>query len=251
MGLQTLIDVPGHPFGEWNFRLFDVPVRVTIWFWIIILIIGGEQGPGPMFTWLSVCFVSILVHELGHVIAFRLFRERAEIVLYGWGGMAVPNRGLVATLPRFVVALAGPIAGFCVAALTIFAAAQTGADIHAGFRGFIPSVLIVPRASSFALTSVLWNDLIWVNLYWGLLNLLPVFPLDGGHAARAVFEQVDPRDGRRKSLIFSALVAGGMVLYAVLHQGYYLAIMFAVLAMTSLQLMDMGGQARVYRSPRR
>ncbi len=249
--MTTLIDCPNTRIGEFRFRLFDVPVRVTIWFWIIILIIGGEQGPGPMAIWLSVCFVSILLHELGHVCAFRFFGERAEIVLYGWGGMAVPARGLRGTLPRFLVALAGPFAGFCVAAATLLVARQMGAVIHIGFRGFLPQVAAFPTSPDYSLLYVLWNALIWVNFYWGLLNLLPVYPLDGGHAARAVFEQVDPRDGWRKSLIFSAVVAGAVVLYAVLQHGYYLAIMFAVLCMTSLQLTDMGGQARVYRSPRR
>lgn len=249
--MNTLIDYPNNRIGEWRFQLFGVPVRVTIWFWIVILIIGGEQGPGPMVTWLAVCFVSIMLHEFGHVAAFRLFRMPSEVILYGWGGMALPQQALIGTLPRFLVALAGPCAGFCLAAVAVMAANSTGAVVQAGLRGLIPVVLVVPRSGNYSLLYVLWNDLLAVNFYWGLLNLLPVFPLDGGHATRAVFEQVDPRDGRRKSLFFSAMVAGAMVLYGVLHHGYYLAIMFAILAMTSLQLVDMGGQTNVYRSPRR
>ncbi len=80
--------------GEWRFRIFDTSVRVKIWFWIVILLIGGEQKPGPLAIWFAVCFGSILLHEFGHVLAFRLFRERAEVVLYGWGGMAIPRRGV-------------------------------------------------------------------------------------------------------------------------------------------------------------
>ena len=40
------------------------------------------------------------------------------------------------------------------------------------------------------------NDVMWVNLGWGVLNLLPILPLDGGHIASSVAELVAGRKGR-------------------------------------------------------
>jgi Zn-dependent protease len=45
---------------------------------------------------------------------------------------------------------------------------------------------VVPAHAAFSNWYVLLNDLLFVNFDWGLVNLLPVYPLDGGHAARAV-----------------------------------------------------------------
>jgi stage IV sporulation protein FB len=250
--VTTLVDSPDRWFGEWHFRIFDVPVRVTLWFWLIILIIGGEQGPGPMAAWISTCFVSILLHELGHVCAFRLFRERAEVVLYLWGGLTIPTHRLYSTLPRFVVALAGPFTGFCVAGATLLAARWSGALVQIGFHLFLPVLRVLPRTQAYSLWFVLLNDLLWVNFYWGLINLLPVHPLDGGHAARAIFEQADPANGTRKALILSAIVSGAIAFFAVLAHSLYITLMFTILAVSSLQLFDGGGdRARAYRSPRR
>ncbi|MDR3703088.1 MAG: site-2 protease family protein [Candidatus Sulfopaludibacter sp.] len=250
--MTTLVDSPDSWFGEWHFRIFGIPVRVTLWFWLVILLIGGEQGPGPMAAWITVCFVSILLHELGHVCAFRLFRERAEVVLYGWGGLTIPQRALYGTLPRFVVALAGPFTGFLVAGATLLAANWSGASVQIGFHLFLPVLRVLPRTPAYSLWYVLINDLLWVNVYWGLINLLPVHPLDGGHAARAVFEQADPANGPRKALILSAIVSGGVAFFAVLEHSLYLTLMFTILAVSSLQLLDSGGaRTQAYRSPRR
>jgi len=85
---------------------------------------------------------------------------------------------------------------------------------------------------------VLLNDLLFVNLYWGLVNLLPVYPLDGGQASRALFEQFDPARGRRNSLALSAAVAVAFALMGVLRQSAYIVVLFAILAASSLQALE-------------
>jgi stage IV sporulation protein FB len=216
-----------------------------------MLLIGGEREPGAMAIWVAVCFVSILLHEFGHVCAFRVFRERAEVVLYGWGGLAIPRCGVSGSFPRLVVALAGPFAGFCLTGLTLLAARYSGAFIHLGFHMFLPVLAVLPGGgAAYSHWYILLNDLLWVNFYWGLINLLPVYPLDGGQAALAIFEQVDPRAGRRKSLILSAALAGAVAIFGALEQSSFLALMFAILAVSSLQLLD-GLRGRVRSQPYR
>jgi membrane-associated protease RseP (regulator of RpoE activity) len=243
--MPTLTDCPQSHAGEWTFRLFGVPVRVKFWFWAACLLTGANRDEtSAILIWVAVCFASILLHEMGHVGAFRLFGTEAEVVLYGWGGLAIPRRGVRGTLPRLTVSLAGPVAGFCAAGAAVAAACCAGVRIHLGWYLFLPWLAALPPAAGAApgTSSYLWhmllNDLLFVNVYWGLVNLLPVYPLDGGQASRALFEQSDASGGRRKSLILSAALALAIALAGVLQRSAYLVVMFAVLAVSSLQALE-------------
>jgi Zn-dependent protease len=242
--MPTLTDCPQSNAGEWAFRLFGVPVRVKFWFWAACLLTGANRDEtSAILIWVAVCFGSILLHEMGHVVAFRLFGTPAEVVLYGWGGLAIPRRGVQGALARLAVALAGPVAGFCAAAAVVGAAWYAGAHIQLSWYLCLPWLRAVPAAETIPGTSpylwyVLLNDLLFVNLYWGLVNLLPVYPLDGGQASRALFEQADQPGGRRKSLLLSVAVAVAMALAGALQKSGYVVVMFAVLAVSSLQALE-------------
>ena len=47
-------------------------------------------------------------------------------------------------------------------------------------------------------------------MIWGLLNLLPMYPLDGGQIAQQIFVLANPQDAIRQSLILSVIVGGMM-----------------------------------------
>jgi Zn-dependent protease len=71
-----------------------------------------------------------------------------------------------------------------------------------------------------------------------MVNLLPVWPLDGGHISRALLKQWDPDDGVRKSLILSAVIAAIVGIAALGDQNTWVAIMFGIFAVSSLQSME-------------
>lgn len=254
--MATLVDCPQSNFGEWDFYLFGVPVRVKFWFWVACLVTCyGRETTSEILIWITVCFVSILLHEMGHVAAFRRFTIESDVVLYGWGGLTIPERNIRGTVPRLVVSLAGPAAGFCLAGLTLGVAMYSGAHILFLWRSLVPTLFAVPpegivvaETSTFLWYSLL-NTLLHVNFYWGLVNLLPIYPLDGGQVARALFEQRDPNDGRRKSLMLSVAVAVAIALVGVLEGNGGLLILFAVLALAGLQAYD-AERHKPYRSPR-
>src|SRR4051812_37327197 len=57
---------------EWDLRwmMFGIPVRVHPFFWLVCLLMGQsalELGVLYLLAWIGCVFVSILVHELGHV----------------------------------------------------------------------------------------------------------------------------------------------------------------------------------------
>ena len=80
-----------------RFSLFGIPVRVTLMFWLGSVMFGWsamEQGPPFLLMWVLVCFVSILVHEMGHALVARwLGCQVVEAALYLMGGVAVIFRG--------------------------------------------------------------------------------------------------------------------------------------------------------------
>jgi membrane-associated protease RseP (regulator of RpoE activity) len=255
--MTTLVDCPQSNWGQWNFRLFGVPVHVKIWFWLSMLMLSGGADDASVLIWVAVFFVSILLHEFGHVAAQSLFGERSEVVLYTWGGLAFGDGRARTPFSQFVISLAGPFFGFGLAGLTILVAVKSGAAVHFGFHMFLPTLSAWPKSMvGYTMSQYRWltvlNDLLWVNFYWGLVNLLPVYPLDGGQAARAIFEQRDYFHGLRRSLIFSAIVAGGVALFALANRSIYLVIMFGVLAVYSLQSIETARprMSGTYRSSR-
>lgn len=245
----SILDVPYSSRGEWRFRLLGTTVRVLPWFWLSVLLFSGGGDLGAVMIWVAVCFVSILVHEMGHVLAFRLYGTRSEAVLYAWGGLAIPDSDLPrGTTADLLIALAGPCAGFCFAAVVIALAAMAGAHFQASLRLFVlPSlnaIIYPPNADDlthmqgyFYLNHLL-NTLLHLNIYWGLVNLLPVYPLDGGRAARAILEKSDPIYGKRRSLRLSALAGVAIAILGLLEHNLYLVFLFGIFAAGSAQLME-------------
>ncbi len=78
-----------------------------------------------------------------------------------------------------------------------------------------------------------------MNIFWGFINLLPVFPLDGGNVTRNVLLQVDPVDGVRKSLWVSVIAGALIALVAFFFlRSLYMAVLFGFLAFQSYQSLQ-------------
>ena len=242
--MTSVIDCPQDERGTWRFRLLGVPVRVLPWFWLTTLFTGASQDTTLVLIWVAVVFVSILLHELGHVLAYRAFGMEGEILLYNWGGLAIPTSGKVRNaFQQVVISAAGPLAGFCLAAVALPLTIILGGHVSLTFHTLvIPSLTAYVPGASVDWNSYYWsvvlNDLLWVNLSWGMVNLLPVLPLDGGHISEALFERREGYSGKRKALMLSAVVAGALTALGLLTHSLYLAMMFGVLAIGSLQKLE-------------
>src|SRR5262245_40258098 len=105
-----------------NFRFFGIPVRVTPWFWLVLAVLGAAFGglgllaAGPALAFLLFTlaillgFLSIFIHELGHVLMGACYGARGEIVLTAVGGLAGGCSDVHLRAHRIMVCLAGPIA---------------------------------------------------------------------------------------------------------------------------------------------
>ena len=95
---------------------------------------------------------------------------------------------------------------------------------------------------------MIYYNMIWINLLWGLVNLLPIYPLDGGQATQVVLSQVDRRHGVRRAHIVSLVTAGVLAVLAASasRHDYFLVIFFGVLAVLNYQVLQSLHQAKAF-----
>ena len=236
-----------------RFTLAGFPVRVHPLFWLITLLLGSSGDLLLIPIWIAVIFVSILVHELGHAVAFRRSGLSSEIVLHGAGGLTIPQStpwggrwANVALGPNqnIFISLAGPGAGFLFAALIIVVVLLVGGAVNTTWLlGFIPLPLTAFVPFGGRVVNLIVTLLLWVNVFWGLINLMPVYPLDGGNVTRNLLIQADPIDGVRKSLWVSVIAGALVALVGLLvFRNLFMALLFGLLAFQSYQSL----QSRFY-----
>src|SRR5688500_11126949 len=74
-----------------RFSIAWIPFSILPLFWLIALLLGSTGDILLVPIWFLVIFVSILVHELGHALAFRRYGQRSQIVLHFAGGLTIPE----------------------------------------------------------------------------------------------------------------------------------------------------------------
>ena len=232
-----------------QFSVIGIPVRVHPLFWVIALLLGSSGGIVQMLIWVLAVFVSILIHELGHALAMRFYGQLSYIVLHFSGGLTVPESiswggrsANVAFSPNqhILISLAGPFAGFLLAGLVTAGVLFSGGSIVTGYLlGVIPLPVMAVLPIGGSILQSLVMALLWINIFWGVINLMPVYPLDGGQVARYLLLENDPSDGVRKSLWLS-VIAGGLVALAgfIFLRSVYMAILFGFLAFQSYQSLQ-------------
>jgi stage IV sporulation protein FB len=224
-----------------NFHLGDIPVRIHPSFWLFSAFLGWPYqqrfGFEYLLLWIACMFGSILVHELGHVAAGRFFGRPSHIILFAFGGLAVGDYQLRRRWQRVVIFLAGPLAGLALYGLLWLVARYGLAQIDPATLEDLPAVV---RGLQM---------LLWMNLVWNVLNLIPVWPLDGGQISREAFSWLVPGRGIWLSLGISFLFSGSAAVYSILAYNnrelpyptidpIFAAIFFGLLALQSFQLLQ-------------
>jgi stage IV sporulation protein FB len=185
-----------------HFRILGVPVRVEPFFLIVAVALGFRIEPvWVVFAWVVIVFASVLVHELGHAFVFRVFGQRSAIVLHGFGGFTVPTGGgrRVMTKPRSIaVSVAGSLAQILLLGIPARMAWRSDWGAEQYFEWIIGGV----GDWEFSWFPILYY-LSLVSLWWGVINLLPIRPLDGGHVAE---ELVGFETACKLSIAFAAIV---------------------------------------------
>ena len=240
--------------ADLHFTVRGIPVRVSAWFWVAAALLGwsvcqsmaqGDQREllRYLLVWVGVVFVSLLVHEMGHALAYAAFGQSARVVLYHFGGLAIPDYRRASTLrrpiERLIVSAAGPLSQLILAAAIVVILKTSGyqvpfpidaVDEWLGLHAGRP----LPSPLSFALV---WFVL-QVNIFWPLLNLAPVPPLDGGQIVREGLLSLGVSNAVQIAGMLGVATGAAVSYWAVTHGQPYLGIMFAMLAVTCFQSLS-------------
>ncbi len=130
--------------------------------------VAGTQGVSRL-VMILMLFAAVMLHELGHCLVAQSFGIRVlDITLWPLGGMARMSEVPESSKIEGLVAVAGPIVNFILAALT------APVWLWAGAGG-------EERLWLFRIT----QTFLLINLLMGVFNLIPAFPTDGGRILRA------------------------------------------------------------------
>jgi stage IV sporulation protein FB len=200
-----------------TFRVLGIPVTIglSIVLGLVVLGVLSRFSGALMVEWVGLGIVALLLHELGHALAFRHYGVPASISFWVLGGFTVPTDLDAATRlsdrQMLVVVLSGPVVGLIIGVVTVAAGLV--------FRD-------APRSIREPL--FLW---MFVNLGWGIFNLLPIASLDGGRALEylggAVFGRAGRAVGLATGLVASALIAVAAALYG-LYSVAIVAVVFGL-----------------------
>jgi Zn-dependent protease len=171
------------------FRVFGIPVSIDAWFLFGLFIFYSLSGGGTTGLYTAAALaVFVLIHELGHAVTARRFGAEVSITLnflIGWTGYSRDK-----PLRRWqtnVISASGPLTQLVVAAAALW-------GVEKWVTGNVEDYLV------FAI--------IWSGLVLAVLNLLPLWPLDGGHIVDSFIESRLGLAGRR---VFFAWSLGASV----------------------------------------
>lgn len=186
-------------------RIAGIPIYLDLMFVLIILVFGYRYFTSGNLQIVSLglvvvsgVLVSILLHELGHAIAGRVFGvQTREIELTGLGGVARFATALPrSALARSSIFLAGPAVN-----LVLWLGLEQGA--------------LSARSLDAPLLVRALVTLSMINFYLMAFNLLPAYPLDGGHTLDAwLGALVGPAWSIRVVAVCGLVVCAGLVYFA-------------------------------------
>ncbi len=197
-----------------------IPVAIHPFFWILAAIIGwGYSGGSVLGTliWVAIVFVSVLVHEYGHALTAMAFRQKAKIDLVALGGLTSFEGPKLKFWQQFIIVLNGPLFGFGLFLLaTVLLVSFDWSQV--------PLMFGVLRALQMA------------NLFWTVVNLLPVLPLDGGQLLRIGLEALFGIRGYKAALLSGAVLSGSIACFLFLIQQFLAGALFFLFAFQSFDL---------------
>lgn len=190
-----------------------IPVAIHPFFWLFAGIIGwiNSQSLMGMFIWVGIIFFSVLIHEFGHALTAVLFKQKARIQLVALGGVTMFDGPKLKFWQQFIITFNGPLFGFF---LFLIATALLQLSMP-------PLAFKILKATQVA------------NLFWTVVNLLPVMPLDGGQLLRIALEAGFGLKGFKASLLIGAVIAGLISFYFFMMQAFLLGAFFFLFAFQS------------------
>ena len=202
-----------------RFTLAGFPIQIHWSFFLVAALLGFNNDLRILLVWVGVVFVSVLLHEMGHALVGRRFGMHPEIFLYGMGGLTSWQTGRRLTRGQSIlVSVAGPGAGLLLGAV-------------------VWGITLIDMPELNPLGRIALRSLLWVNIMWSVLNLLPVLPLDGGNVMRSLVHILKGGVDDRLPRQISVAVAATGTVAALLYGMTFAAIFAGYLAFSNYQAL--------------
>lgn len=225
-----------------RFTLFGVPVGIHPSLWITLALLGGGFHVARFGDLLGVAlfvvagFVCLLAHEMGHALVGRKLGGGHPEVHLAWLGGDCTNMDARLTRPQGIaMTAAGPLASLAVGVLATLVlgvyvgSLQLGGMLALNFMwGQIPAELL---AGYPIMAIYFFVALIEISFWWTVLNLLPVFPLDGGQIMQGLMRS--PR--QMHTISFSAAVV--LALFFLVLGVWLMSIFMGMLAVFNYRML--------------
>ncbi len=194
-----------------------IPIRIHPLFWLLAVVIGWLNSDGnPVKTaiWTLIILISVLIHEFGHALTALAFGQKARIDLVGFGGLTHRHGGKLKFWQEFLIVLNGPLFGLLLSVIAYVWLIEVNPAQNSLYRyGLQVTVL--------------------VNVFWTILNLLPVYPLDGGHLLRIILEGLFGYRGLKIALFLSLLIGVALSIFFFLGSDLLIGAIFLLFAFES------------------
>ena len=196
-----------------RFRLFGVPVLISIWYWITLALFAyafgfANRGWERFAAFILASFLVEFAKGMSEVIAGRVFGYQGALVFEGMGGGATGDYQTATGVKRSIIAFAGPLGGFIVYAICYFSVNSVTAHLQPR----LPLNWQLPLNDFF-------GHMMVFSLYFALLRLFPVLNYPGGIILRETLIGMFGRSGNRLAYFISFLVAAGVAAFS----GYKMA----------------------------
>jgi Zn-dependent protease len=231
-------------------KLFGVEIRIHFTFlfllafvWMAESAMKGNSAPNRVLALVGIVFGSVVLHELGHaLVAMREGLRAKAIILLPIGGITLlddsqppgsaPLTGQNTWKRDVRIAIAGSLVNISLAVIAGLIVMAKFPDAHLWVKPFIHS-------------NHLLRSFVWVNLYLGAFNLLPAYPMDGGHVLRAIFSRrMDVVSATRRAVSIAhalaplVIVVGMLLLFQGGHPDSYLIVTLGFFLLIGAQVEE-------------
>ncbi len=188
------------------------PRALALFLLLVLAVVVRETARVLVAAWLGLRLRAILVLPIGGLYAYAN-PESQEIANQGAG--------------QFALALAGPLANWATA--LVAAGAIMGAS---------PAVPLFDHP--FITTAYLLRSLVWMQVFLGLMHMLPAYPLDCGRLVRNAFARKHGfGPAGRAAAGLGQVLAGVSILAGILLHDYWLSLV-GLFIMVAAQVEDQG-----------
>jgi len=208
------------------FKIRGIQIRMHFTFPLILVfaaiqfaLLTGRGLTGAAFGIVvtSILFVIVVLHELGHSIAAQSYGIQVkQIVLLPIGGVAELGRMPEKPSQELVISAAGPLVNFALAAVLAIFGLAYGQDLGLQFAFRLPAGITLGAVFSYIFAA---------NLFLGLFNLLPAFPMDGGRILRSLLAmRIDYSRATTLAVTIGQGMAALMGLWGLFNGGFFLVL---------------------------